>query len=253
MEEFGWILLLFLVWVFSTIGDFRKHRRKKRRRDEDVGTGPGAGERNLADDMAEGARWAEEALRRWEARQKAAERGGAGPATEETPRRQLPDRREFEIVGSSMSREREKGRRELRAKRREAAELERRAAAVRREAEEERKDAYEAIAGMLGGREVGDGTEIGSGAEIGADRQPSFARTRGTGRRRARATEAASGMPLARSAPMGESGVGTSPAVRATSSVGLGRLDRLPPLQGAIVLRELLGPPKALSPGSDLP
>lgn len=251
MEEFGWIILFFLFWVFSSIGDFRKQRKK--RRDEDVGTGPGAGERDLATDIAEGARRAEEALRRWEARQRGAEREDAGPPTKEMPRRQLPDRREFEIAGSSMSRERQRAGRELRAKRREAAEFERRAEAARREAEEERKDAYEAITGMLAGREVGSEAEIGSGAEIGAGPKAAPRRDRTTGRRRARATEAASGMPLARSAPMGESGVGSSPTGRSAGAVGLGRLDRLPPLQRAIVLRELLGPPKALSPGSDLP
>lgn len=252
MEEFGWIILFFLFWVFSTVGDFRKQQRKKRRRDEDVGTGPAAGERDLATDIAEGARRAEEALRRWEARQREEKEVDAGPATEEVPRRQLPDRREFEIAGASMSRERQRASRELRAKRREAVELERRAETARREAEEERKDAYEAITGMLAGREVGSEAEIGSGAEIGAGPKAGQRGDRTTGRRRARATEAASGMPLARSAPMGESGVGSSAAAPSAGAVGLGRLDRLPPLQRAVVLRELLGPPKALSPGTDL-
>lgn len=260
MEEFGWIILFFLFWVFSTVGDIRKRRGKGRReereasRDRSSGTGPRAGERDLTTDVAEGARRAEEALRRWEARQRATEGEALGRSPEVELRHRLPDRRDVEIARSSMNMDNARARRELRAKRREAEELRRRADVAWRDAEAERKDAYEAIAGMLAGREIGDEAEIGRGAEIGSGRAASGTGSgRVTGRRRARATEAASGMPLARSTPMGGSGVGTSAAGRSKDAVGLGRLDRLPPLQRAIVLREVLGPPKALSPETDLP
>lgn len=83
--DFGWIVLLVVFWVLSAIGERRKKqgdkpRPRPRNRAEptpderDVAVGPAAGRRDLARDIAEGARRAEEALRRWEARQ--AEREG---------------------------------------------------------------------------------------------------------------------------------------------------------------------------------
>ena len=259
MEEFGWIILFFLFWVFSTIGDIRKRQRKDRRegreadRERAAETGPQAGERDLAADVSEGARRAEEALRRWEARQRAAEADASGRTPEVELRRRLPDRRDVEIGRASMSAETARARRELRAKRREAEQLRRRAEIAWRDAEAERKEAYEAVAGMLAGREVGDRAEIGSGPEIGAGRGTSGTSAgRVTDVRHARATEAASGMPLSESAPMGRTGVRSTTTV-GFGSTGLGRLDALPPLQRAVVLRELLGPPKALSSETGFP
>ncbi|HSM09285.1 MAG TPA: hypothetical protein VLA33_09745 [Gemmatimonadota bacterium] len=80
--DFGWIVLLVVVWVLSAIGEMRKKQggkprprprsRAKPKPDEhDVALGPVAGRRDLARDIAEGARRAEDALRGWEARQAA--------------------------------------------------------------------------------------------------------------------------------------------------------------------------------------
>lgn len=101
MEDFGWIILLAVFWVLSIVGERRKKQGAKWRkrirertasgeRDAEAEVGPAAGRRSLARDLEEGARRAEEALRRWEARQERREEVPAAPARVDEPRREAP-------------------------------------------------------------------------------------------------------------------------------------------------------------------
>ena len=78
MEDYGWLIFIAAVWIFSSIGEMRKAQRKRQREerqipdrdpDEARQVGPAALQRDLENDLGDAARRAEEALRRWEARQ----------------------------------------------------------------------------------------------------------------------------------------------------------------------------------------
>jgi len=211
MEDFGWIIFLAVFWIFSIVGEQRKKQAKRGRAEQrehsapgerEAQVGPAAGRRDLARDLEEGARRAEEALRRWEARQE----------QRESP----PARRQAE------------------------APIARRTTAAPARLDEQRREAYEAIADMLEGR---------SAEPPPAERQPSveyypLARP-----------------PVRRAAPIPGPSLLTmggrlttarrpvapldQPPVRESES-GRDRLERLTPLQRAVVWRELLGPPVSL-------
>jgi len=224
MEDFGWIIFLAVFWVLSVFGEQRKKQgRKGRQRDRErpdpdesmVEVGPAAGRRSLARDLEEGARRAEEALRRWEARQQQTE--AASPTM-----RQAEARRTTEPPPS------------------------RRRTTMPASVDEQRREAYQAIAEMLDGRDP-------EAAEAPEDRQPE-------GPRLATVSPAAR-RPVYRAAQIGGPSLLTKggtlvearrpvaaldePPVRTIES-GLDRIERLPPLQRAVVWSELLGPPVAL-------
>lgn len=237
MEDYGWLLFLAVFWIFSMIGEARKKRRKQRRQrrpetdetEEIVRTGPLAGERDLARDVQAGATRAAEALRRWEARQKQ-------PA--DRTAEELPVRLRRGETAAQRRLERERVRRsrdpEVIRRRREREVARRRGPAEtvgRRHAREDRREAYEAIAGMLAGRaeeagpvEVGDYEvgvrEIGGGADVQVRQR--------------------------------EDALPAVPTVTADAPTGLARIERLPMLQRAVILGELVGPPRAIKPVPDL-
>jgi hypothetical protein len=235
MEDYGWLIFIAAVWIFSTIGEMRKAQRKRQRQerqmpdrdgDEARQVGPAALQRDLENDLGDAARRAEEALRRWEARQAPAEARVESPRPAPEPavrRRKGPGQRARERARArAAERHRHEASRELDFRGGEAG--------SRREAAEERRGAYEAIAGMLGGTPA---------------RAP--AETRAV-------------MPLRKSPIAGrEMEFSTrrsdlAPPVRGNrpGASGFERIEQLPMLQRAMVLREVLGPPKALSPESDL-
>lgn len=245
MEDFAWVFILVLFWIFSAFGEFRKSQQKRqgerrressRERDEEpVQLGPAAGRRDLGRDVEEGARRAEEALRRWEARQRADAPVPVSPPTR-TGRTERAGRRERPVRGAASP----LGRPDATARRAETM-AGRATAAAKREAEDERREAYEAIAGMLADREIG--AEQGERPEV---------RTTPASERRPLDPGPAPGIPLARPARPAAGGLGRSGPRPSNDVHPLARLERLPALQRAVVLKELLGPPKALSPESDL-
>lgn len=191
MEDYGWLVFVAIFWILSTVGEFRKKGRARRREGQDgperhsSRPDPAASGRELSAEMDDAARQAEDALRRWEARQREFE---AAPMAERLPEvtRQRAD-------------------------------------------EQERLAAYEAIAGMLAPEP----------AETDRAVQPSSTWAAGIARK-----------PDARHAERVEPADGVRPpapaATAAPAPPGLARLDRLPVMQRAIVLSEILGPPKTL-------
>lgn len=215
--DFGWIVLLVVVWVVSAIGEVRKKQGGKPRSrsrgesasdERDVAVGPAAGRRDLARDLAEGARRAEDALRRWEARQ--AEREGQ------------PAQRSAETW---------------------------RPAEASARVDEQRREAYQAIAEMLEGRseEEADLEPVEAYGEV-APVEPAV-----PARRRVHRASQIRGPSL-----LTKGGTLTTarrpvaalvePPARTTES-GLERIERLAPLQRAVVWSELLGPPVGLREG----
>ena len=205
--EFGWILLLAAFWVLSAIGEQRKKQGKQPQprsqaespyEERDVAVGPAAGRRDLERDIADGARRAEEALRRWEARQE--EREGQ------------PARRPVEAPAR---------------------------------VDEQRREAYQAIADMLEGRSeatdeapVEAYTEVAPVEQAAPVRRPVHraAQIRGPSLLTKGGTLTTARRPVAAL---------EEPPVRTTVS-GLERIERLGPLQRAVVWSELLGPPVSL-------
>lgn len=206
--DFGWVALLVVVWVLSAIGEMRKKQGGKPRPrsraestpdERDVAVGPAAGRRDLARDIAEGARRAEDALRRWEARQAEREGQPSPGRPAEAPAR----------------------------------------------VDEQRREAYQAIAEMLDGKseEEAELAPVEAQIEVLPVEPPPVRRpvhrasqirgpsllTRGgtleTARRPVAALE--------------------EPPVRSVET-GLERIERLAPLQRAVVWSELLGPPVGL-------
>jgi len=236
MEDYGWLIFIAAVWIFSSIGEMRKAQRKRQREereipdrdaDESRQVGPAALQRDLENDLGDAARRAEEALRRWEARQAPAKARAEPPRPAPEPvvmRRKGPGQR---------ARERARARAAQRHGREASRNLEFQGAEIRprRQAAEERREAYGAIAGMLGGTPP---------AKV-----PAETRTV---------------MPLRDSPVVGREvgsashGAPLAPPVRGARPgiSGMERIEQLPLLQRAMVLREVLGPPKALSPESDL-
>lgn len=237
MEDYGWLIFIAAVWIFSSIGEMRKAQRKRQREegerpngpseDDARQVGPAALQRDLENDLGEAARRAEEALRRWEARQ-------APAKTRVEPPRPAPEPVVMRRKGPGQrARERARARAAARHRHEASRELDIRGGEIgtRRDASEERREAYQAIAGML------DGTP--------PTRVPA---------------ETPAAMPL-RDSPIvgGELGSASrgeplAPPVRGARPgiSGMERIEQLPLLQRAMVLREVLGPPKALSPESDL-
>lgn len=212
--DFGWILLLVFFWVISAIGEQRKKQGQKPRPrsraesapdERNVAVGPAAGRRDLARDIAEGARRAEDALRRWEARQ--AEREGQ------------PARRSAETW---------------------------RPAEAPARVDEQRREAYQAIAEMLEGRSE----EEADLAPVEAHTEAVPAKPAAPARRSVHRASQIRGPSL-----LTKGGTLTTarrpvaalvePPVRTTES-GLERIERLAPLQRAVVWSELLGPPVGL-------
>lgn len=215
MEDYGWLIFVAIFWVLSSIGEFRKKGKARRSegatppRRRSTRPDPAAGGRELAADVDAAAREAEEALRRWEARQREI---GAVPAA---PSGDLRMTRPPQRVAA-----------------RRAAAQRRRELVRKRAGEDKRKAAYEAIAGML--------SEEPEQPAATGEPQPSASWAAGVAReadtehlRRLRPVDGARSIDSARSAARGSGG-------------GLERLDRLPTMQRAIVLSEILGPPKAL-------
>jgi hypothetical protein len=205
--DFGWVVLLVVVWVLSAIGEMRKKQGKKPRPrsraepasdERDVAVGPAAGRRDLARDLAEGARRAEDALRRWEARQE--------------QREAAPARRPAEVPAA------------------------RRSTTAPARVDEQRREAYQAIADMLQDRT----------AETLPDVRPEAAPFE----RPARRSATISGPSLLTKGGTLETArrpvaALDEPPVRIFES-GLDRIERLAPLQRAVLWRELLGPPVGL-------
>lgn len=201
--DFGWIVVLVVVWVLSAIGEMRKKQggkprprpqsRARPKPDEhDVAVGPAAGRRDLARDIAEGARRAEDALRRWEARQ----------AEREAPAR----------------------------------------------IDEQRREAYEAIAEMLEGR--WEEAEVPAEAPAEVHTEPTPIEPAAPARRPVhRASQIRRPSLLTKGGTLQTArrpvAALREPPVR-TTDTGLARIERLAPLQRAIVWSELLGPPVGL-------
>jgi len=221
--DFGWVVLLVLFWVLSAIAEGRKKQAKKPRPpsraesasdERDVAVGPAAGRRDLSRDLAEGARRAEEALRRWEARQEQRE---AAPARRPVEAR--PGRPAWALPGRSA----------------EAPEARRSTTAPAR-VDEQRREAYQAIADMLQDRT----------GEALPDVRPEAAPFE----RPARRSATISGPSLLTKGGTLETArrpvaALDEPPVRIFES-GLDRIERLAPLQRAVLWRELLGPPVGL-------
>lgn len=218
--DFGWIVLLVVVWVLSAIGEMRKKQGGKPRPrprsqsrpkpdERDVVVGPAAGRRDLARDIAEGARRAEDALRRWEARQ--AEREGQPAGRPAEARRSAETWRPPEAPAR---------------------------------VDEQRREAYEAIAEMLEGRSEETDvpaevhTEVAQLEPVASARRPVHraAQIRGPSLLTKGGTLQTARRPV---------GALEEPPVRTIES-GLERIERLAPLQRAVVWSELLGPPVAL-------
>jgi len=207
--DFGWVVLLVVVWVLSAIGEMRKKQGKKPRRPEpdaderDVAVGPAAGRRDLARDIAEGARRAEDALRRWEARQEAREEPPGSRRPAEAPAR----------------------------------------------VDEQRREAYQAIAEMLDGRseateEASEGALVEAHAPV-TPVEPAMPARRPVHR----ASQIRGPSPLTKGGALETARRPVAalerPPVRRLET-GLERIERLAPLQRAVVWSELLGPPVAL-------
>ena len=224
MEDFGWIIFVAVFWVLSVFGEQRKKQGRKGRQrnrerpdpdESDLEVGPAAGRRSLARDLEEGARRAEAALRRWEARQQ--------PTATAAP------------TG-----------RQAEARRPTAPPPARRGTTVPDRVDEQRREAYQAIAEMLEDRDP-------EAAEAPEDRQPE-------GPRLAPVAPPAR-RPVYREAQIGGPSLLTKggtlvaarrpvaaldePPVRTFES-GLDRIERLAPLQRAVVWSELLSPPVGL-------
>lgn len=212
--DFGWIVLLVVVWVLSAIGEMRKKQGdapRPRNRPEatpderDAAVGPATGRR----DIAEGARRAEDALRRWEARQ--AEREGQSARQQAEARRSAETRRPPEAPAR---------------------------------VDEQRREAYAAIAEMLEGRsEEAEApaevhTEVAPIEPAASARRPVHraAQIRGPSLLTKGGTLETARRPVAAL---------REPPVR-TTDTGLARIERLAPLQRAVVWSELLGPPVGL-------
>jgi hypothetical protein len=197
MEDFGWIIFLAVFWILSLMGEQRKKQGKKRRAENrehsapgerDAQVGPAAGRRDLARDLEEGARRAEEALRRWEARQE--QRGAPAPARVDDPRR----------------------------------------------------EAYEAIAEMLEERTPEPLPEVRPEAPPAERRPPAERPVRRAASIRGPSLLTKGGTLTTARRPVAAL---VEPPVRVAES-GLDRIERLAPLQRAVVWRELLGPPVSL-------
>jgi hypothetical protein len=232
VEDYGWLVFVAIFWVLSTVGEFRKKGKARRRDGADAPErrgsrpDPAASGRELAGDVDAAARQAEEALLRWEARQRELGSVAAGNPTGSPPARvRATARPQAPAAPADMKRQRALARRKAEQRRREVA--------AQRADEEERRVAYEAIAGMLSPQpEVAAAPEEAEGSatwKAGVSRQPDITHT---GARPGAAGARRSHSP--------------SPARRPAAASGLARLDALPAMQRAIVLSEILGPPKAL-------
>lgn len=237
MEDYGWLIFIAAVWIFSTIGEMRKAQRKRRQseragRDDDRAVGPAALQRDLENDLGEAARRAQVALERWEARQAKQHAPVEAPSPEPVSfRRKGPGQRARERARArAAERHRHEASRNLGIRTREIG-TGFDVTEPRRAGAETRREAYDAIAGMLGGRSMPKAPVAPRAAE--PLRETSIV-DHELGASPRRETLA----PPARGARPGVS--------------GLARIEQLPMLQRAIVLREVLGPPKALSPESDL-
>lgn len=222
--DFGWIVVLVVVWVLSAIGEQRKKQGNKPRPrsgaesasdERDVAVGPAAGRRDLARDIAESARRAEDALRRWEARQ--AEREATSPARRPTEARRLAETWRPAEAPAGV--------------------------------DEQRREAYQAIAEMLEGRneEEADIAPAEVHAEV-APVEPSAPTRRSV--RRASQIRGPSLLTKGGTLETARRPVAAleEPPVRTTES-GLERIERLAPLQRAVVWSELLGPPVGMREG----
>lgn len=232
MEDYGWLIFVAIFWVLSSIGEFRKKGKARQREGEQppkrgsTRPDPAASGRDLAADVDAAARQAEDALRRWEARQREI---GAAPAASGGEAKGV-------LVGragpGAVSGDGPRGRPQPPAVARRALAQRRRELVRKRAGEDERRSAYEAIAGMLSGEPVQPAAP--------AEPEPSATWAAGIAREadiehvaRLRPRDVARPIEIA------------LPASR-DSNGGLERLDRLPAMQHAIVLSEILGPPKAL-------
>jgi len=235
VEDYGWLIFIAAVWIFSTIGEMRKKQRKRQReerelpdrsRDEGRQVGPAALQRDLEDDLGEAARRAEEALQRWEARQAQAPARAEAPRPAPEPvvvRRKGPGQRARERARArAAERHRHSASREL--------DFQGGEIGTRREASEKRRDAYGAIAGMLG--ETAAKAPVDTRAVRPLRESPIVGREIESSTRRPRLAPPVQG--------------------KRPGASGFERIEQLPMLQRAMILREVLGPPKALSPESDL-